>query len=96
MFHSKRSHRDGKPVHCNQRTALLATTRESPRAAVKTRTAKHKYFFKKCKVKIFKFILHIAQHEYTPNTAVHLKMVEMINFVLCILKRPAHRHRIIS
>ena len=32
----KRSHRNEKPVHCNEEEPPLATTRESPRAATKT------------------------------------------------------------
>jgi len=32
-FHNKRSHRNEKPVHCNEEQPLLAATRENPHAA---------------------------------------------------------------
>ena len=36
MLHNKRSHHNEKPAHHNKELPLLATTRESPRAAMKT------------------------------------------------------------
>ena len=36
VLHGKRSHRDGKPVHCKEGWLPLAATTESPKAAVRT------------------------------------------------------------
>ena len=36
VLHNNRSHHYEKPVHHNEKQPLLATTRESPRAAMKT------------------------------------------------------------
>ena len=36
VLRNKRSHRNEKPVHCNEEWPPLTTTRESPRTAMKT------------------------------------------------------------
>ena len=36
VLFNNRNHRSEKPVHCDQRAALLATAKESPRPATKT------------------------------------------------------------
>ena len=42
VLHNKRSHRNEKPAHHNEEQPSLATTRESPRAAMKTQHSQKK------------------------------------------------------
>ena len=44
VLRNKRSHHNEKPMHCNKEWSLLATTRESPHTATKTRHSQKKKF----------------------------------------------------
>ena len=53
MLYDERGHCNEKPAHCNQRTLLIAATRESPLAA--TVTQRSKKFLRKPKYSLSSF-----------------------------------------